>query len=205
MLTSNTRSSSSSLSSFARINGPRLRSNPRLASRRPISSASSALRPCSSARRSSRSNSNSVSSPISCQASPSSMTKLVLKTSCRRTISLRLQLVQKPQPLLRIGERQPSPARDSLDLGRRRVARLRSRLLDLPREPSDRRMLEQCPQRQLHLERSAQSRDHLCRQQRVPSSKEEIGLHSQPSSPQHSLKDSQDDLLDRSSRPLIAF
>ncbi len=87
----------------------------------------------------------------------------------------RLQLIQKPQSLLRkrnrqrLASRSPSPAAALSALAPRHcAASIRSA------NCRDGRRFKQRPQRQLHLENLPHSRHHLRRQQRVPAQLEEV-------------------------------
>src|SRR5579864_7061076 len=116
----------------------------------------------------------------------------------------RLHLLQKPQPLLSIGQWQLS----SFLYPHQRLARPRLLSPSQPRlqflhYPRHRRLLEQHPQPQLHPERLPHPRDHLRGQQRVPPQLEKILLHSHSLHLQHLLPDPAHDLLFRIPRPLL--
>src|SRR5579864_3398342 len=112
---------------------------------------------------------------------------------CQRTVVvrvLRLQLVQKPQPLLRIRQLQlpfstlplPNPY-NLLPSAYRNL--FPTAAFDLLRQLRHRRLLEQLPQRQLHPQPFPDPRHHLGGQQRMSPQIEEVVVHSHPLQPQH--------------------
>src|SRR5262245_28405911 len=76
---------------------------------------------------------------------------------------VRRELIQKPQPLLRERQRQPSLTGNAHQSRRLHLSTDLQRLLQALRQFTYRRALEQRPERQLDTERGAHSRDGLRR------------------------------------------
>src|ERR1700674_4518105 len=93
----------------------------------------------------------------------------------------RVQLRQQGFPA-RAPRRRPRPP---FQHRRLRLHPQRPRLLHLPRQPRDRRLLEHRPHPQLHLKLPPNPRHHLQHQQRVPSQFKKILIHSHLSRLQH--------------------
>ena len=107
------------------------------------------------------------------------------------------QLLQEPQPLLRMRQRHPSWPGACLE-SRQYQSRLRTpQAFNLPSQLSDRRGLKQPPHRQLYPQHLPHSRDHPHRQQRVTAQLEEIVVYSDTLHLQHLLPDPRKRLLHR--------
>ncbi len=113
----------------------------------------------------------------------------------------RLQLLQKPQALLRIRQRHRLVAATAGNQLRQLEAlRLPLLLLNTVGEPGNRGALKQSLQRNLNVKALAQPRDHPRRQQRVPAQLEEIVLHPHSLDLQHFAPDLCQCLFNRRAR-----
>src|SRR6185503_12313643 len=97
----------------------------------------------------------------------------------------RLHLLQKPQALLRVRQRQALSAPYSCDRSLRSIPFIPALLLDPFTQLRDRWSIKQTPQRYFHRETLPHPRHQLRRQQRVPAQLEEVVIHSHPLHAQH--------------------
>jgi hypothetical protein len=118
------------------------------------------------------------------------------------------ELVEKPDPLLREGERDRAVARGAPDRGELGQpgagGALPLGLLDGLGERGHRRLLEHLHQRQLDREDLAHPGGQLGHHQRVAAELEEIVVDADPLDPQQLAPDSRQDLLDRIARRGVA-
>src|SRR6185437_15484159 len=111
------------------------------------------------------------------------------------------QLLQKPQPLLRIRQRYPAGAHLQHQWRQRQLLSFATQIFQMDRQLRDgRRVVEQCAQRHIDLQNFPYSRNHLSRQERVSTELEEVVVDAHPLQVQHLRPHLRQHLLGRRAR-----
>ncbi len=114
--------------------------------------------------------------------------------------AVRLQLIEKPQPLLGEGERQLAITRNDLERRNMNTIFGKTGLIDGSGQLRDGRQLENASQREFYFEEIADSANHLRSQKRVPAQLEKVVVSADPFLAQYFPPNPGDHFLRRSKR-----